>query len=169
MSIGWNYGGHDAIRQRALRVDEGLHGVGHHQPGSQDVALNRIEDVRPRHLALRVLRDVAVAEPRVPGAPPLQIDDTELACLKRGILAQHLDDAGGMGTLLQLTEHEHLVRVRTVHGGLARGHTLPRYDHGLHAHQELIVAIDAGGRRDDDTARAPVDGDHRPGGPGRRG
>ena len=67
-----------------------------------------------------------------------------------------------IGALLQLLEHQHLVLVRVVDAGLAGGDALAGDDHRLHALQELIVAIDAGRRRDDDAAGAAVDGDHRP-------
>ena len=85
-----------------------------------------------------------------------------------GILAQELDDLLRVGALLQFLKHQHLVLVRLVHRRLARGDALAGHDHGLHALQELVVAIDAGRRRDDDAAGAAVDGDDRPrGGRGR--
>ena len=103
------------------------------------------------------------------GAAALQIEDAELPALIRGVLAQHLDDALRIGALLQLLEHQHLVLVRAVDAGLAGGDALAGNDHGLHAHQELIVAIDAGRGRDDDASGGAIDGDHRPRGKGRTG
>ncbi len=64
-------------------------------------------------------------------------------------------------------EDEHLVGVRAVDAGLTGRHALAGHDHRLHAHQELVVAIDAGGRGDDDPAGGAVDGNHGPGGAGR--
>jgi hypothetical protein len=52
--------------------------------------------------------------------------------------------------------------VRAVDSGLTRGHALAGHDHRLYAHQELVVAIDAGGRRDDHAPGGAIDGDHRP-------
>ena len=78
-----------------------------------------------------------------------------------GSCAEHLDDRARVGAFLQFAEDQHLVRVRAVHRGLARGHALAGHDDGLHAHQELIVAIDAGGRRDHDAAGAAIDGRSR--------
>ena len=75
----------------------------------------------------------------------------------------------GSVPFLQLLEHQHLVLVRAVDAGLARGHALAGHDDGLHAHQELIVAIDAGRRRDHDAAGGAVDGDDRPRGKRRSG
>ena len=97
------------------------------------------------------------------GTAALEIDDAELARLKRGIRAQLLDDRFRVGALLQFAKHQHLILMGVVDGGLARGDTLAGNDHRLHAHQELIVAIDAGGRRNHDTAGAAIDGNHRPG------
>ncbi len=102
------------------------------------------------------------------GEAALQIDDAELPALERGILAEHLDDRLRIGALLQLVEHEHLILVRAVDRRLAGRHAFAGHDDGLHAHQELIVAIDAGRRRDDDAAGAAIDGDDRPGGRGER-
>jgi hypothetical protein len=50
-----------------------------------------------------------------------------------------------------------------VDAGLACSHTLAGHYHRLHAHQELIVAIDARGRRDDHPPGRAIDGNHRPG------
>ena len=80
-----------------------------------------------------------------------------------GSCAEQLDDPLGIGALLQLLEHQHLVLVRAVDAGLAGGHALAGHDHGLHAHQELIVAIDARRRGDDHAAGGAIDGDDRPG------
>ena len=82
-------------------------------------APDRIEDFGARQLPLHVLRHVAVAEPGLSGATPLQIEDAELPRLKRRILAEHFDDRLRVGSLLQFLEHEHLVRVRAIHAGLA--------------------------------------------------
>ena len=76
-------------------LEKRLHGVRHDLTRPQDVALNRVEDLRARHLPLNVLRDVAVREPGVTGAATLQIEDAELAGLKRRIRAQQLDDRLG--------------------------------------------------------------------------
>jgi hypothetical protein len=105
----------------------------------------------------------------VPGTAALQIEDAELPALKRRVLAEHLDDAFRIRAFLQLLEHEHLVLVRAVDAGLARGHALAGYNHGLHAHQELVIAVDTRRRRDDDPSRRPIDRDDRPGRQRRRG
>jgi hypothetical protein len=53
--------------------------------------------------------------------------------------------------------------VRAVDAGLAGGDALSGHDHGLHAHQELIVPIDARRRRDHHPSGGLIHGDHRPG------
>jgi hypothetical protein len=98
----------------------------------------------------------------VPGAAALQIQDAELPALERGIVAEELDDLFRAGAFLQLAEHQHLVLVRLVDRGLARGDTFAGDDDRLDAFQELVVAIDTGRRRDHDPAGAAVDRDHRP-------
>ena len=155
--------GHHAIGHRAFGVEKRLHGIGHHGAGPQNVPLNRIEDLGARHLTVNVLRHVAISEARVPRAPSLQIDDAELARLKGGIGAQLLDDRLRIGAFLQFAKHEHLILVRVVDAGLACRHAHSGHDDRLHAHQELIVAIDAGRRRDHDATRTAIDGNHRPG------
>jgi hypothetical protein len=52
--------------------------------------------------------------------------------------------------------------MRVVDAGLARGDAHAGDDDRLHAHQKLIVAIDARGRRDHDSPWAAVGRDHRP-------
>ncbi len=96
------------------------------------------------------------------GAAALQIENAELPTLERRVLAEHVDDAFRIGALLQFLEHQHLVLVRPVNGGLARRHPLTGDDHRLHAHQELIVAIDARGRRDHHAAAGAIDGNDGP-------
>ena len=81
---------------------------------------------------------------------------------KGRICREHLDDLLRVGALLQLLEHEHLVLVRAVDAGLAGRHAFAGHDDGLDAHEELIVAIDAGRRRNDHAAGAAIDGDDRP-------
>lgn len=81
----------------------------------------------------------------MPGATPCDIDDTELPALESRVGAEHLDDRFGLGALLQLAEHEHLVGMRPVYRGLARCHAMPGYHDGLYAWKNLIVAIDARG------------------------
>jgi hypothetical protein len=98
------------------------------------------------------------------GAAALQIENAELTRLKRRVFTQEIDDLPGIGPLLQLGKDEHLILVRVVDAGLTCRDTLARHDDRLHAHQELVVVVHARGRRDDDAARALVDGDHGPGG-----
>src|SRR5262249_23620924 len=62
------------------------------------------------------------------GASSLEIEDSELSRLKRGIGGQQLDDTRRVGSLLQLGEDEHLVGVCVVDARLACGNTLPRYE-----------------------------------------
>ena len=45
--------------------------------------------------------------------------------------------AFGIGALLQLVEHEHLVGVRAVHAGLARGDAFAGHHDRLHAGKKL--------------------------------
>ena len=86
----------------------------------------------------------------MPRAAPLQIEDAELPALERRILAEHLDDRFGIGSLLELGEHQHLVLVRAVNARLARRDPYARHDHGLDAREELVVTIDTRRRRDHD-------------------
>ena len=159
--------GHHAIGERALGVQEGLHRIRYYFARPQNIALNRVVDLRARHASLDVLRHVAIREPGMSGAAPREVENAELSRLKRRVFRQHLDNARRVGALGELTVHEHLVGVGPVYAGLAGGHAFARHDHGLNAHQEGVVVVDAGGRGDDDTAGSRVDGNDRPGGVGR--
>jgi len=160
--------GHHAIGDRAGRVNEGLHGIRHDATRPQDVALDRIEDLGAGHLSLHVLRHVTVGQTRVAGAASLQIDDAELPALIRRILAEQVDDVFRIGALLQRLKHEHLILMCVVDRRLACGDAFAGHDHRLHALQEVVVSIHAGGRRDDDPGRRAIDSDDRPGGGRRR-
>src|SRR5262249_33150561 len=67
-----------------------------------------------------------------------------------------------IGALLQFLEHQHLILVRLVHGRLARCHTLPWHDNGLHTLAAIIIAVDAGRRGDGYAAGGAIDRNHRP-------
>jgi hypothetical protein len=136
----------------------------HHLARAENVALNRVVDLRPRYAPLDVLRDVAVGEPGMARASPREIENPELPRLERGILREHLDDLCGIGPLLELGEHQHLIRVGPVDRCLAGRDSLPRNDDRLHAAQERVIAIYTGRRRDHDPSGREIDGDHRPGG-----
>ena len=98
----------------------------------------------------------------MPRSATLQIENAELPALERRILAEQLDDRFGIGSLLELGEHQHLVLVRAVDARLARRDTLAGHDDGLDAREELVVAIDARRRRDHNASGAAIDGNHRP-------
>src|SRR5262245_18793514 len=96
-------------------------------------------------------------------AAPLEVENAELARLKRGIGRQQLDDTRRIGSLLQFGKDQHLVGVGVVDARLTCGNALPWNDDGLDAAEEYVVAIDTGRRGDDDTSGAQVDRDDRPG------
>ena len=160
---------HHAIGQRPLCGHERPHRIGNYFTGPEDVALDRIVDLRSGHATLNVLRHVPVRQTRMSGAAASEIHDPELPRLKRRIRREHLDDTGGIGTLHEFVVHQHLVRPRAVHRRLTRRHALARHDHGLHTHQKCVVTIDARCRCDDDAAGRHVHSDHRPCGAGARG
>ena len=82
--------------------------------------------------------------------------------MERRVLAQLLDDRLGIGTLLEFLKDEHLILVSVVDGGLARGDAIARHDDRLHAHQELVIAVDACGGRNHHAPRAAIHREHRP-------
>ena len=170
-SVGGFHRCHHSIGDRTGCVDERLDGVRHRLTWSQDVALDRVEHVGARHLALNILRHVPVAQAGVPGAPPLQIEDAELTALECRIRAEQRDDRSWIRAFLQFLKHQHLVLMRAVHSRLAGRNALAGHDHGLDAFQEFVVLVDTGCRCDDDTAGARIGCDDRPGGErgGRRG
>jgi hypothetical protein len=67
------------------------------------------------------------------GHTALQVDDTVLAGLEARVLAQHLDDMGGIGSALQLVEDQGLVLVRgLIDPCLAGSHAFAGHYHSLH-------------------------------------
>ena len=166
--VGGLQGRHHPVCQRAGRADESLHRPRHDLAGAQDVALDRVVDAGAGQLALEVLRDRVVVPAGAPARAPLQVDGAELPRREQQVPAEQPDDAGGVGALLQLRLDELLVAVREVDRGLGRGHALARHHHGLQPGQELVVAVEAGGRGDGHPAGGLVDGDDRPGGCGRQ-
>src|SRR5262249_1742596 len=70
--------------------------------------------------------------------------------------------------LLQLVIDEHLIGVRVVDRRLTSRYPFSWHDHRLDAHQELVVAVDARRRRNDDSSGASIDGHDGPGRPGHR-
>ena len=97
------------------------------------------------------------------GRAALQIENPELAALKRRIFCEQLDDVFRVCALLQLAEDEHLIRVRIVDRGLARRDPLAGHDHRLHPLQKVVALVDTRRRRDDDAAGRAIDGNHGPG------
>lgn len=153
---------HHPIGERAAGLDERLYRVGYYIARSENVALDGIENVGARNLALHVLRDVAVGQSRVSSAPALQIQDSELPALKCRVRAQQLDDCLRIRSLLKLLENQHLILMCVVDRRLTCGHAFAGHYNGLDALQKLIVVVNAGGRGDHNAARAAIDGNHRP-------
>jgi hypothetical protein len=113
--------GHHAIGHRAGGFTQRSRGFGNHGGAGHAVALHRIENVLARHFTLHVDGDRAVGGTGMSRHAPLQVDDAELAALDLWIGVQHADDLLGIGALLQLLEHEHVIFVRRIDAGLARG------------------------------------------------
>src|SRR5262249_28236078 len=104
-TVGGFHRSHNAIGERAIRLDECLNGVGYDSTWSEDVALNRIEDFRAWNLTLHILRNVAIRQSGVSRAPALQIQDSELTALKCRVSAKQLDDRLRVGPFLKFLEN----------------------------------------------------------------
>ena len=112
-------------------------------PGPQDIALNRVVDLasrapdpaRPARRSRSSDRNARRCGPSDRGCRTAATETRDPCASSSMICSGRCPSAA--------PKHQHLIRVRVVDAGLARGHAFSGHDHGLNAHQKL----DRRGRR----------------------